>query len=269
MSGFLGCRGQSLKLTSTLKSDVGIMANYTLGVSSVPIIGGITKLAGSDIISIWTVDYQDYPLVEPMGNARNALKVSLLNPFTSGDIALITDCNAHTLFKISKTSSDKNGMFLNHAIESNSTAAFQHIYNPDASVYRAVAQTFYIAASEVNPKTYSLWRYCLPSCYGGAAATAVKSEELIKGVDRIKVFYGIDQNEDGAIDIYKASDTVTSSEWTQVISVKLHLLLASLKANMTTGERQPINFMGETISSEDGKLRVPFSTVITLRNRAP
>ena len=268
MAGFLGCRGQSLKLINTLKTDTGMLFNYPLGVSNLSIKNNITPVTNSDIVTIWTADSEDYPLIEPMTSVTDSPIISKNNSFSIGDIVLITDCNAHTLFKISQLSPVATGVGLGHSLTVNTTDTFHYKYTPDASIYSVKAQTFYIAPGYANNGTNSLWRYCMPSCYGNSNLNPVNNEEVIKGVEKMRILYGIDQDNNNSIDEYKLSNKVLADEWSKVISLKIHLLLVSNKDSITVNQELPFDFAGEKITANDRKLRIPFKTVVTLRNRA-
>lgn len=82
----------------------------------------------------------------------------------------------------------------------------------------------------------------------------------------MQIQYGEDTNEDRAADIYRTANQVTN--WGNVVSVRIELLLQSVEDGIAS-QPQTYTFNGNTVTPADRRLRQAFSTVISLRNRAP
>lgn len=96
----------------------------------------------------------------------------------------------------------------------------------------------------------------------GAAAN-----ELVEGVEAMQLLYGEDTTGDRVADRYVAAAAV--GNWSNVVSVRIYLLLVSLEDNIVT-QPQTIFFPADTNNAwpvNDRCLRQPFSTTIVVRNR--
>jgi type IV pilus assembly protein PilW len=97
------------------------------------------------------------------------------------------------------------------------------------------------------------------------------TEELVEGVETMQILYGyslpIDQGGDGqSVDFWLPADEVP--DWQFVIGVRMSLLLRS-PDNMADGAaRQTFDLASTQFTHpEDRRLRQPFFTSISLRNR--
>ena len=93
------------------------------------------------------------------------------------------------------------------------------------------------------------------------------AEALVEGIEDINILYGVDTDNDGVANQYRAASTLplTSDDWKKVTSIKLELLARSL--NEVAPEPQSYFFAGEQIDPEDNFIRRNFITTIQLRNR--
>jgi type IV pilus assembly protein PilW len=105
--------------------------------------------------------------------------------------------------------------------------------------------------------------------------TAGPGEELIEGVESMQLLYGVNTDQDirATVDTYLTADNVTN--WDEVISVRVALLLQSPEDG-TVPSPQPYIFDGVTYDGGAGNGELPvdervrrvFTTTISLRNRA-
>ncbi|SEJ23743.1 PilW family protein [Nitrosomonas eutropha] len=93
-----------------------------------------------------------------------------------------------------------------------------------------------------------------------------QTSELVEGIENMQIQYGEDTDGDRAVDTYRTADLV--ADWENVVSVRIDLLVQSVEDNVTS-QPQTYTFNGETVTPTDRRLRQAFSTVISLRNRAP
>lgn len=148
-------------------------------------------------------------------------------------------------------------------------------YSMEAEVFPYEVLTYFIRDTERetpagNP-IYALYMLRANTAKDRSATTAQAAVELIDGVEDMQLQYGLDINKDLVVDEYKVANDVT--DWSQVVSVKLHVLMHSTEDNVAGKEgsvqEQSIQFNGETITSEDGRLRKVFTTTVALRSRLP
>ena len=100
----------------------------------------------------------------------------------------------------------------------------------------------------------------------GNDATLDSKEEILEGVESMQVLYGEDTNNNKSPNYYVSADDV--SNWDNVVSLKISLLLRSYKNNIFSSA-QSIAFNGTNISVADSDryLRRVFTSVISIRNR--
>ena len=134
-------------------------------------------------------------------------------------------------------------------------------FRTDAAVYRLVTRTYYVAPSVRKPGTNALWANSVPG-YDGLP----QPEEMVEGVEGLVLSFGEDLDGDKAANRYVTANAVGT--WSNVVSVKAQLLLASVRDNMATAP-QAYTFNGVTTTPTDRRLRSVLSSVITVRNRVP
>jgi type IV pilus assembly protein PilW len=119
--------------------------------------------------------------------------------------------------------------------------------------------------------------YSLATGVGGKSALHLQREsgpaqELVEGVEQMQITYGEDTDNDPhhAVDPpYKGAGTVVN--WNNVVSVRIHLLLASVEENVVT-TNQTVTFppgSGTTVTIPNRRLPQIFSTTVGIRNRLP
>lgn len=140
-------------------------------------------------------------------------------------------------------------------------------YGPDAVMVRYDPTAYYIGWSSAGNGRRSLYRIGLT----GAAV------ELVQDVDDMQVLYGLDTNNDNAVDSYATATAVqAANNWRSVRSVRISLLIRSRDNNVTTAT-QAINYDANgdgtaealTLDAADRRLRQVFTTTIGIRNRLP
>jgi type IV pilus assembly protein PilW len=146
-------------------------------------------------------------------------------------------------------------------VPGNSSDDLGHIFGTDASVYRLVTRTYFVAPSVRRSGTNSLWAFSVPA-YDGQA----QPEEMVEGVDKFALLFGEDLDADHAANRYVTANAVGT--WNNIVSVKAMVLLATVRDNVATGP-QPYTFNGTTTTPTDKKMRSSLSSMITVRNRVP
>ena len=95
-------------------------------------------------------------------------------------------------------------------------------------------------------------------------------EELVEGVARMVVTYGVDTNANREVDVYQTGAQVQAgNNWGSVVSVRISLLLQS--DDNVTEAAQFVNFNGAAVPAAPGdrRMRQVFTTTVALRNRLP
>jgi type IV pilus assembly protein PilW len=102
-----------------------------------------------------------------------------------------------------------------------------------------------------------------PALFRSESVTG-NGDELIEGVEKMEILFGVDTNNDGTSNKYVAGSTVTDS--TQVRAVRIFILVRSENNNITD-KPQAYTLNGVTTTPKDNRLRQVFSITIALRNR--
>jgi type IV pilus assembly protein PilW len=272
-SGYLGCfNGAPVNVISS-ESQLQGLANYNQAVSgfeqlddgwSPSLDGYLSALsinAGSDVLSISGMSTSSYNLQNSMTSSSDDLLVSSDLNATTGDVLLISDCESANLFRVSgletnqaqdtlkfdATYNDMNQSKVNNAELSKS-------YGLSAKLAKFNHQSFFLTTN--NQGNSALWMHWLDN--GGQENSA----ELIEGVDAFKILFGYDDDGDGAANAYLSASQI--SNWANVVSLRLYLLLSTLDSY--SDSPHTYSFMGSDFTVNDGKIRQEFSTTIKLNN---
>ena len=91
------------------------------------------------------------------------------------------------------------------------------------------------------------------------------AQELVEGVEDMQVLYGIDTDNNRTPNQYVTANIVT--DWGDVVSAEVRLLLQTLDDNLASQANQQYTFNGVTSVSPDLRLRRTFTNTISIRNR--
>jgi type IV pilus assembly protein PilW len=277
MAGFRGCNGAAVTPLNALNStaypyqfDIGVAGYHGSGGTWSPALdASISALnpapaTGADVVTIRQIDGPGVPLIAAMANSSADLHVGAGSPLASGDVLLVADCGAAAIFNA--TSFDAANGVVGHetgtvAPPGNSTKNLGHVFSTDASLYRLVTRTYYMAPSARKAGTNSLWANNVPA-YDGQA----QPEEMVEGVEGLALLFGEDLSGQRAANRYVTADAVGT--WGNVVSIKAQVLLATVRNNIATSP-QPYTFAGVATTPTDTRIRSALSSMITLRNRVP
>lgn len=109
----------------------------------------------------------------------------------------------------------------------------------------------------------------IPTLYIRHFGTDLKpgpAQELLEGVESMQILYGEDTDSDKSPDYYASADSVT--DWENVISVRISLLLRTRKNNLVLNKQRPIfNGAQIVVKKGDRHLRKVYTFTVSLRNR--
>lgn len=279
MSGFRGCIGQAgvANFTNTLNTPTAVLNNYAEPVWGSHYSGGAWSPAlaapldglgvrtQGDVLVLRRPLGQGWALTSEMADPNGALTFTPTTVFQKGDLLMVSDCSAGALLQATNDTPGVAGSIqhvtgvagVSPGVASNSLG---HTYLQDASVWRVQTIVYYLANSVRRPGQSALWSYSTPS-YGAA-----QSSELVTGVERLLVTYGVDTNGDTAADQFRTADQVAN--WSQVVSARIEMLLVGTEDSVTTAP-QPYIFDGTTTTPTDRRLRTVMSLAAVLRNTVP
>lgn len=101
-------------------------------------------------------------------------------------------------------------------------------------------------------------------------------QELAEGVESMQILYGLNTDEDDVethlkkydVDVYASADAIKSSDWKNIVSIQVSLLLASVGDNASPNKIQYSYNGANKQTPNDNRLRRTYTKTIALRNRA-
>jgi type IV pilus assembly protein PilW len=262
-SGLRSYKGTGTAFSPALSTKLAALGSATIPGSTAPALD-------SDIVSVRVpADMVALGVVAAMGSSTAAPQLKAAtpgNPIGLGDVVLISNCKAASIFQVTENDPAATGV-LDHAVggaaaPGNATTDLRHAYRSDATVYRLQTRHYYVAPSVMRPGTNSLWRLAVPATVGGP-----NPAEVANGIDRLIVSYGVDtaaspQN----VNRYLDASAVTA--WDRVMSARVQMVAATPDDGMARA-RQTYQFAGNSVTATDRRLRIALTEVVTLRNGAP
>jgi len=187
-----------------------------------------------------------------------------------GTTFVINDCGGESFFVATTTAADadttatlKRGT--GGSAPTNQSKDLLASFTEGAQVAPVDTVVYYIAPSAT------------PAVKGGLAGPALwrivsssgVPEEVIPGVERMEIQYGVDTDGDTVVDQYSNADVVnTASNWSNVISARIAILVRSPEANSPDLDKRTYTLLSRTVPSfNDHYERSLFITTVALRNR--
>jgi type IV pilus assembly protein PilW len=231
----------------------------------------------SDALRVLHADISKEYIVESHDSGTSTFKLTAAHDLTNGQLMVATDCNHVSVFQATTASADtvvhaKSGLNDSAALGKPLDSAYT--YGPGARLYKLHAATYYV---DQNPQG-------IPSLYRSSpnSAGVVQAEELVEGVEDLRVTYGVDASSpaDGETDTvggvpYLTATAVTNTaalgpapdRWNRVVSLRISLLMRT-NEDRVVPEKQFYSYNGaDDIEPPDLRLRKVFTHVIKLRNR--
>ena len=205
------------------------------------------------------------PPVMPTPTA--ALHLSPGNNLGIGDIVLVSDCSNVDIFQITGPDDPNTTGTLNHNTGSgtpgNASQALSKSYGADAEIMALFTQLYYVGTGTSGEP--ALMRKDL------AGGTFGPGQELVEGVESLRVLYGEDTNGDRSADIYVLPAAVT--DWTRVVSIRVGLLVRTPQQSGQDPDTRVYNLLADAGSTaddfdpvDDKRQRRLFSSTIQVRN---
>lgn len=248
-------------------------SSWTPGIPASLFLTGV--ISGTDVITVNRASECGAAVAGNYLPTNANVQVSLPNNcgFVQNQPVLITDCQGADIYQISNTPGGSGGVQTTaHASGANTTNNVSKTYGPDSQIFQYLSNTFYLAnGGSGEPALWlSLWNpgYPDPTDPNFDAVNGFLKLELADGVEDMQILYGVDNGGDEYANTYVSADAVTN--WIDVKSVRINLLLRS--DDRITEEPRSVTFNGAVVNSgagADQRLRMIYSSTITLRNRLP
>jgi len=265
MAGYLGC-SKNARINLMVKGTAGSWATFnepihgyetvtsTMGLSSAEV------LSGTDVIRIQRSSAADSNLTGNLVSDNANIKIDS-NPegFADGETLIVSDCASADVFCANNVSSGGGQVTITHASSCNEGTApkLSKLYGTNAQVMRLSTNIYYIGTGTGGCKAYMLCRKTL-------SGSSLVVEELIDNVENMQLEYGEDI--DGDFNANRFLSAASVSDWNNIVSVRLNILLRSNSANLATSP-QPYTLNGTVTTPTDYRIRRVFSSTVTLRNR--
>ena len=98
-----------------------------------------------------------------------------------------------------------------------------------------------------------------------------REEGLVKGVEAMRVLYGIDENADFVADRYREADDIPAGDWNQVVSARVSLIISNPKRDMTITDTKDYDMVygpdWNAPSEAQHFRRSKFDFVVQIRNQ--
>jgi len=238
-------------------------------------IPGSDVMPGSDVLIVRGLSGNSNSLVSPF-NSSTQLITAEPHDFMAGEILVVSDCQKASIFQLTSVTGSGSAVNLEHSdtvgfTPGNDDAAWdaEQDYGLGSEIARLETYAFYVG--EDDDGRPALFQLRLARQSGTASSFA--AEELVSGIDTMQVRYGLDADNDGAIDDLGlvTADAVAADAWTDVVSVEVTLLARSTDEYGAETDEADYNVGGTTRFDpvDDRRLRQVFSTTIGVRNRLP
>jgi type IV pilus assembly protein PilW len=283
-SGFSGCSRQPNYVSSVLNSATSVQWNFLAGPvlgfdaedstwtpelgDAVPDIdeelpGSVT--AGSDVLLVRgpRLDVPPALVTTAMADASADLTVDNASNFKAdGEVVMAYSCEGQSVFYARPA-----GNTLVHTVALGGTPGNQFDttnfpFRENSEVVPVETVVYYVGKSSggdsVPNDTTSLWR----------RAAVGNAEELVQGVERMQVRYGVDTTMDRVVDDYVDANEVTN--WDNVVAVRIALLVRSVQeygTDLDTRTYTLLDTEDPIPAANDRRQREVFTATVSIRNR--
>ncbi len=280
MAGYRGCASSSGAFHNNLNNNTASAYNFGLPINGYDAAGagwapalpsdtvelkglsGLSILAGTDALIVRSAFGSGTTVSAQPGNASADLKVTTPNDLKIGDIAIVTNCVASSVFQITNMNVNGAGQNVVHntgaGSPGNSTTNLGENYSASGGEMLKMQSRSYFIRTGASGRP-ALWQFDNYKPAGGD-----NPAEIADGVENMQIQYGIDANADGIVESYSAANAGTS--WNLVAAVRISLLVAGNDDNVATS-KQKYNYNGALVTATDQRLRQVFTTTISMRNR--
>jgi len=286
-AGFTGCSRQPTAIASALNADTNATLEYgffgsppVMGYDTAgsgtwspalhPNIAALTPSEDSDVLVVRGARLDVIPMqvdedmvgsdgitLDPTGEliVKSAGSVNGIDP--DGNVLMAYSCEGVSFF-FANAAGTSLIRPVSGTIPGNTTNSTSYPFLKAAEVVPVETVVYYIdSASAPAPATMnSLWRKV-----GEGAA-----EELVQGVERMQIEYGVDLEGDRVVDDYRPASTV--GNWDRVLSVRIAMLVSAVQEYGNDRDTRTYQVLDTVVPAPlDRRLREVFTTTVSIRNR--
>ncbi len=226
---------------------------------------------GSDVVIINRGSDLDTTLdgTLPPDNANIKIRLTdaIANQIADNDVLMVSDCTSADVFRATNVNSTTNSglLTITHDASGNTGPKLSKSYGADARLMKLVSRAYYVASTASNPE---------PGLYSkelGTGGLMQPGQQLVGGVESMKVLYGQDTAATGSASQYKAPNLV--GDWTKVVSIRLGVIVRTPENVDTALDTKTYDLLDDTGSlldnfgpANDNRRRRVFNTTIRVRN---
>ncbi len=278
MSGYRGCASKSsVPITNRLTNANAYAFSFSNGIQgfdagtsswlpahSSSTTGITSPLVGSDIMTIRRAGDDSVPIVSG-GTKRTSLKISrnTMPGLQNCDVVMVSDCTTADIFQVSdwnaanKLVKYETANCTTQPAGGNSSKLDSEYIN-GGNLHKAITTSYYVKTNANGQE--ALFRIINTNI-------SPQEEELVEGVEKMQIYYGLDTDTDHLANAYVKADAVT--DWSKVVSVRISLLLKTIEDNIAS---KPLKYSydgNNNIQATDHRIRRVFTTTIAIRNKLP
>lgn len=292
MAGFTGCLRKSTAITNHVNSTYAVNYVYGSHLTGHTYIGSGTSVPATDWNPALPTDfatnevapYTDVVTIR-RGSESTQRLASKMTPDATGDvviqgnplslkqydIVLLADCERGDMFQITAPATLATGAALNNlkhdtgaGTPGNSSQPLSTIFDINAELMKLTTRIYYVGRRggnvTVTTKPPALFRKELT---GGLFTT----QELVEGVESMKVVFGVDSNNDNTADGYYRANALSAADWQNVISARIGLLVQTTENVDVSLDTKTYDVAGFTVNpTDDRRRRHVYTSTIQLRN---
>jgi type IV pilus assembly protein PilW len=269
MSGYMGCTNLGIQTPNNVTGPTSpVLFDATTQITGTDndANAGNTIVDGTDTVTVMSASLADTTMNVDMAAPTDDVVLSR-NPanFQTNSLILITDCENVDIFRATALAEDPvTGITTIEHDQTgtlNSTTQLSKPYLVNNTMVMALRNVTY-SVQPTNPLRLDESGNPVMALFetpaGGAAI------EIMTGVEDMQITYGEDTTNNGQVDVYR--DAATVGNMANVRSIRINLLLATDR-DIGPDPRPYVDLAGAT-QNTDRRMRRPFTTTISLRNRS-
>lgn len=268
MAGYVGCANQNnITITNRAKENT-TLTDFSRPLQGYSGVGGTFSpslpnnlnnqpLPNSDVLELRMGASTSIQLKNDMNQTNNPILVYDRMGIQAGEPILITNCTIGDVFIAGASA---NATAIVHTNANNTSNDLSIPYTINAQVMRFIYFSYYVKETGRTNASGTPIRALVRRGYTGI------EDEIAEGVEQMRITYGVDTNDDNTIDNYmNASQVNASNHWNNVLSVEVHLLMATTE----DVNEKPLNvtFNNALLTPNDRRLYREWTFYVTLRNR--
>ncbi|MCX7110433.1 MAG: PilW family protein [Proteobacteria bacterium] len=231
--------------------------------------GKLKAIAGTDIFTIQFAESCGGGLragIEAQSSTASILNTNTCSIQAGSDELVLSDCRSIDIFRADSVSTNNITSATDLTItttNNNNLPFFSSKYYMDAEVMVFHSHTYFIRMFNDEPTLYRREN----------TEITPTPQPLIEGVENMQVLYGIDKNPDdgsadGSVDRYLTANNVPTTDWANVIAVRIDLVLRSTgeEGKYLTSTPTTTTTACDGTPVTDQRLRRCYSFTVNLRN---